>query len=501
APAPDGGYEAELTVRFANLDMVVAVTGAVTLDTVAPRAQVSAAPLLFSPNGDGRRDEVVITQSSVPGDDWRGVILAADGREVRSWNWRGVLASVSWDGRDREGNLLPDGRYAYVVSSEDAAGNRAEHRVDGIVADARVVQVFVTANRSGFSPNGDGRYDDIRFTPIVNLREGVDSWRLALSDSTGMTRRIFTGTDIRTLPRELVWDGRDDRGTVVQGTYTATLSVVYTKGDVPEARTAPFVLDTEGPRVLLRTSPALFSPDNDGVDDELAISITIEDASSLESWMFEIMEAAVEEGPGPGRRRLFTSWAGAGSPTERILWDGRSNKGELVEGATDYPYSMSVMDAWGNSTKVEGIVTVDVLVIRDGDRLKIKVPSIVFRPDFADFVDLPQDRLDRNDRVLRRIALILNRFRDYRIRVEGHANSIAKIMGLPAAQVNREETQELLPLSLARAEAVRDQIIRFGVDARRLSVSGLGSSEPVVDFRDSENRWKNRRVEFILIRQ
>jgi outer membrane protein OmpA-like peptidoglycan-associated protein len=28
----------------------------------------------------------------------------------------------------------------------------------------------------------------------------------------------------------------------------------------------------------------------------------------------------------------------------------------------------------------------------------------------------------------------------------------------------------------------------------------MGSSEPVVDFKDSQNRWKNRRVEFILIK-
>jgi len=38
------------------------------------------------------------------------------------------------------------------------------------------------------------------------------------------------------------------------------------------------------------------------------------------------------------------------------------------------------------------------------------------------------------------------------------------------------------------------------VDPRRLSTKGMGSSEPVVDFKDAQNRWKNRRVEFILIR-
>ncbi|HRY80042.1 MAG TPA: FlgD immunoglobulin-like domain containing protein [Spirochaetia bacterium] len=500
--APDGSYEAELTVRFANLDTAVATSGVIILDTVAPKAQVSAAPLLFSPNGDGRKDEVVITQSAAPGDDWRGSILAANGRPVRTWTWRGALVPVSWDGRDDEGNPASDGRYSYVLSSEDAAGNKAEYRIDGIAADTRAVQVFVTANRAGFSPNGDGRYDDILFSPIVNLRDGVESWNLALADAAGTARKTYSGANIASLPRELVWDGKDDRGNPApQGTYTAVFTVVYAKGDAPQARTASFVLDTEGPRVRLRTSPELFSPDNDGVDDELTVAIAIDDASPIETWQFEIFESSVEEGAGPAKVRLFTSWSGTGNPTERILWDGRSNKGELVEGASDYPYAMAVMDAWGNSAKVEGKVTVDVLVIRDGDRLKIKVPSIVFRSNGADFDGLPKEKTDRNEVVLRRIAQILNRFRDYKIRIEGHANSIGKIYGYSAAQVNKEETEELIPLSTNRAEAVRRLLVQFGVDARRLSVRGLGSSEPVVDFKDAENRWKNRRVEFILIRE
>jgi len=43
-------------------------------------------------------------------------------------------------------------------------------------------------------------------------------------------------------------------------------------------------------------------------------------------------------------------------------------------------------------------------------------------------------------------------------------------------------------------------LVENGVDPRRLTVVGLGSSEPVVPFTDVQNRWKNRRVEFVLIK-
>jgi outer membrane protein OmpA-like peptidoglycan-associated protein len=174
--------------------------------------------------------------------------------------------------------------------------------------------------------------------------------------------------------------------------------------------------------------------------------------------------------------------------------------GELVESATDYPFIFTVTDVLGNTQKVQGAISVDVLVIRDGDRLRIKVPSIVFRANGADFNGLDADTIANNTKVVKRIAQILNKFKEYSILIEGHANSAAKIEGDGATAIANEETRELLPLSTGRAELVKKLLGDNGVDTRRLSTKGMGSAEPVVSFRDAQNRWKNRRVEFILIK-
>lgn len=499
--AADGFYHAALEVSFVTAEVEQARSVEMTLDTTAPSITVSAAVTLFSPDGDGRKDGVDIVQDSVPGDTWEGRILDGMGRSFRTWTWKDKAAPFSWDGSDSEGNKMPDGTYRYVVRSVDPAGNRTERSVENLVIDTRQTQAFVTASAAGFSPNGDKAFDDLSLGLVVKLADGIDSWTLALVDQGGVARRTFSGKGA-TIPAAQAWDGKSDDGSAVQGTYTAVFTVDYLKGDRAEARSAPFILDTEGPKVSLSTAPHYFSPDNDGVDDELKISLAVADASDIDAWRFEIIEVAVSESSGAKRaERAFFTWSGRGRPAERLVWDGRSQKGELVEAATDYPYRLTIIDSLGNSRVVDGIVSVDVLVIRDGDRLKIKVPSIVFRPDFADFQDLPQETLDRNAEVLKRIALILNRFRDYKIRVEGHANSIAKMTGASQATVDREETRELLPLSENRAKLVMQKLIEYGVDPKRLTVRGLGSSEPVVAFTDAENRWKNRRVEFILIKE
>lgn len=55
-----------------------------------------------------------------------------------------------------------------------------------------------------------------------------------------------------------------------------------------------------------------------------------------------------------------------------------------------------------------------------------------------------------------------------------------------------------LPLSLNRARAVRDYLIGRGVDAKKVKAIGLGSSRPLLDNQNPENRANNRRVEIII---
>ena len=64
----------------------------------------------------------------------------------------------------------------------------------------------------------------------------------------------------------------------------------------------------------------------------------------------------------------------------------------------------------------------------------------------------------------------------------------------------REEKEDLIPLSAARADAVRRFLIEKGVARGRLSSVGIGGTKPIAAISDRDNWWKNRRVEFILIK-
>jgi outer membrane protein OmpA-like peptidoglycan-associated protein len=58
-----------------------------------------------------------------------------------------------------------------------------------------------------------------------------------------------------------------------------------------------------------------------------------------------------------------------------------------------------------------------------------------------------------------------------------------------------------MKLSQDRADAVREYLIKKGVEPDRLKAVGYGPTKPIADNATEEGRAKNRRVEFVIIKQ
>jgi flagellar hook assembly protein FlgD len=499
AAVPDGAYTARIEVRYTAGNQPSASSRPFVLDTVPPSAELSTPYTLFSPNGDGNRDDIPINVTTVGEDEWQAVIADGQGSTIRTWTWTGSAPPLVWDGTDEAGNPVPDGAYRFSLSSSDEAGNSFRRTIDNIQVDARNPRIFLTSSGTGIAPK-DGANQSIRLGTNLSLKEGIESWKLELRDASGAAFKTFPERgQTQTLPPDTInWNGRDDSGNLREGRYTPVLTVTYLKGDVAGAQAAPILVDVTGPVLSFRSEPEYFSPDNDGVDDELIMYLGARDVSPIANWSLEIREPDLNDPSKPAQ--LFYRIEGRGTPAERTLWDGRSSRRELVQSATDYPFVFRAADILGNESVLEGIIGVDVLVIRDGDRLKIQVPSIIFRANAADFKIIPTDRnplsqaqVDNNNRILRRIAQILNKFREYQVQVEGHANPTSN--PVPPAEAAGD-----LKLSEDRARATVDFLVSFGVSRGRLSATCRGSTQPIIRFQDRDNWWKNRRVEFILIK-
>ncbi|MFN2312757.1 MAG: OmpA family protein, partial [Spirochaetia bacterium] len=388
-----------------------------------------------------------------------------------------------WDATDEAGNRVPDGEYRHSVTATDRAGNTTRVETTALRVDTRPTPLFVTAEYGAFAPNEDGFRDSITITSYVGLPEGIESWEMELVHESGQVVLRRAG-DMLGPVDEWQWDGRGAEGEILEGEYSARVSVEYEKGNRPSTVSDTFLLDISPPRVGVELDPLPFSPDDDGVDDELFISIEIENRSDIAFWSFEILDR---------NDRFFHEFSGRGRPSDTITWDGRSETGQLVISAEDYPYVLTVTDVLGKTTVVEGEIPIDILVIRDGDRLRVQIANITFAPNSPELIIEPVDeRGARNLAIMNRLAEIFTRYSMYSIQIEGHAVNLS--------ETEREEREELQPLSLARAESVKEAMVQRGIASRRITAVGRGGTEPIVPHSDLDERWKNRRVEFILIR-
>ena len=85
---------------------------------------------------------------------------------------------------------------------------------------------------------------------------------------------------------------------------------------------------------------------------------------------------------------------------------------------------------------------------------------------------------------LKRIASFIATY-GYRVRLAGHTDNVGS-------------SESNLTLSQARAEAVRRQLIAYGVDPASIQASGYGDTRPVAPNDTEPNRALNRRVEITL---
>jgi len=250
----------------------------------------------------------------------------------------------------------------------------------------------------------------------------------------------------------------------------------------------PIMINVPPVSMTMNISPQVFSPDNDGVNDILEINLKIQNKKSVKKWDISVFDF---------KNNQIRSWNGVDLPQETIEWDGCSTNGDLILSATDYRIVAQLEDKLGNNTFSSYSFLSDILVEKENSRYKIRIPSIVFPPDSADMNLLTNEELEKNELIIKMIAEKLKKFPNYKIRIEGHGN----IEEWETEELALEEQRTiLLPLTEKRARVIKNALITLGLSEERLSVVGLGGTFPLVPFNDSENRWKNRRVDFILLK-
>ena len=163
---------------------------------------------------------------------------------------------------------------------------------------------------------------------------------------------------------------------------------------------------------------------------------------------------------------------------ERARGDAQSARAEAESARADAATAREEIAA-AREQRAELQRQIEELNARETDRgLVITLGDLLFATGKSDLTGNAGANLDK-------LAAFLAEYSDRSVLIEGHTDS-----------VGTEQSNQLL--SQRRAEAVKSYLVSRGVQANRLSTSGLGQGSPIASNETAGGRQQNRRVDVII---
>ncbi|MCS7152132.1 MAG: OmpA family protein [Endomicrobia bacterium] len=209
--------------------------------------ELTVEPVYFSPNDDGYLDNVFFRHNISTYTNIIELLYTISDRNnntvfiFKSTYVPTVVESFyTYDGKDNQGNILPDGEYFVEFSARDRSRNTTiVYKSDKarFVVDTNAPSVELTVSTESFSPDGDNIDDEIQFTVAVKDEHSYIE-KIELTILTGNEKKIYK-FPIDLLRKQnvfeqiLVWNGKDEiyNETVPNGEYKLRCRVFDVAGN------------------------------------------------------------------------------------------------------------------------------------------------------------------------------------------------------------------------------------------------------------------------------
>lgn len=206
------------------------------------------------------------------------------------------------------------------------------------------------------------------------------------------------------------------------------------------------------------------------------VALATKSEEPIDKWKLTVLDSS---------GMLVKTFSGKGNPPARYSWDGKNEAGDLVPQG-NYSFNLEVTDTEDSAGKSRPRETYAKWVPK-------RVPyQYTFGVSGDLLFDSGKDILLQKgyDAIQKTAAAIQRKYPDSLIIIAGHTDD--QKLGKGAKFADNQK------LSLARAQAVMDYLVKNGVNGQKLSVIGYGDTKPIADNKTPEGRAKNRRVELVV---
>jgi outer membrane protein OmpA-like peptidoglycan-associated protein/flagellar hook assembly protein FlgD len=372
--APDGVYKVVATVWDERYNQTDSEPEYLVIDTKIDPFNLKTNTQIFSPNKDGNLDtlEVKINFNDFEEYGFCQInILDNSQNIVNTYNFdksniKENELDFNWDGLTSSGKIASEGSYIIYVKYYDDAGNFLEAKSEKIklVIDYEILKLNLKNESFYFSSNKISKQNQLDFTLDISSVEGIQSLVFCIKDQNGNI--IFSKTYDENIPQSFSWNGIDNKNSIVEdGKYFAFVTAKYDSGNEPKSNEVLIYKDSTLPKVDVKEEYTAFSPNGDGVQDTVTISIEKEDKAKIT----EIQIVSSD-----GKKYSF--------PIDSIrdgkfIWDGKDNSGnDLDQG--NYYIELKAIDPAGNISNVQSNT---ITLVRKAEEVSINADIFYYSPN------------------------------------------------------------------------------------------------------------------------
>lgn len=118
-----------------------------------------------------------------------------------------------WDGTDSMSNYPEIGTYEIKLSLIETNTKKTFYNTAEFIVVDKFPSVSISADKEIFSPDDDQVDDTITFLPKFSASCDIADWKITISDQRDVILHEIKGSS--SLPKNIVWDGRDVQGQVI----------------------------------------------------------------------------------------------------------------------------------------------------------------------------------------------------------------------------------------------------------------------------------------------
>ena len=396
----------------------------IIVDITPPKSVISKLDHTFSPNFDGIKDNLLIKQSGTKEDLWIGEITDIKGKVIRKFSWKSSIPKCfSWDGLTNFRRKAANGVYAYTLFSVDKAGNSSPKSViKDIELDGSSPKVKISLDNNYISPNGDGIKDSVVITTRVSSQDKViRTLCLAINDKSKEKFEVP------------LYNGKYsvDKLNLTNGFYTIILSVEFKNGYKALDSTR---LNINNEISNVKTNLLISG------EELIVLNNTLPYDVIYDKWRVEIYSKS---------GTLLFKKDGSDRPESNIVISSKSLKRNK-----NYTITFTISDKNGNNYIFEEsfLIKRNIAIVNRHGALYFDLLPIEFKP-YA--FKITKNNLDS----INKLVVLLNKYADISILIESHVYD------------DGTDIEKLQNLSRNRAQSVKSELVKSGIDPNRLKLN------------------------------